>query len=104
MPRGPGVPKRPAPDTKRKPLQFWIPRVRLIFSAEDPVNFAQRVAEAFELRRKTEILLRYHLYIDCMPTDGVPNLTPETIDRIVNWAKGVKSINNDSRYDNSNLL
>ena len=81
---------------KQKPLVFWIPRIRLMFCAEDPVNFAERVFKAYELRRNTEILLRYHLYVDCMPTDGVPSLNSETVERIIKWAKGIKSIQNNS--------
>ena len=39
--------------------QYWIPRVRLMFTAEDPEVFAKRVADAFRKRRNTESLLRY---------------------------------------------
>ena len=39
--------------------QYWIPRVRLMFAAEDPEIFAKRVADAFRKRRNTESLLRY---------------------------------------------
>lgn len=98
MPRGATAPKRLPSEGKRKPVGTWLPRIRLMFCAEDPITFAQRVVDAFELRRKTEILLRYHLYVDCMPTDGVPNLTPEMVERIVKWAKGLKQSSKDSRY------
>ncbi len=98
MPRGPDAASKQKIESKGKPVNFWIPRIRLMFCAEDPVTFAQRVHTAYELRRKTEILLRYHLYIDCMPTDGVPNITPEMLERITKWAKGPKSVKNDSRY------
>ena len=37
---------------------YMIPRIRLMFYAEDPVVFADRVKEAFEARKKTEALLR----------------------------------------------
>lgn len=45
---------------KEKPsdIQYWVPRVRLMFLAEDPVVFADRVSTAYESRRKTEALLR----------------------------------------------
>ncbi|XP_077969677.1 dynein axonemal heavy chain 1-like isoform X2 [Styela clava] len=49
--------------------QYWIPRVRLMFRAEDPHVFAHRVAEAYRLRKHTEGLIRYNLYVDCMPLD-----------------------------------
>ena len=68
-----------------------------MFCAEDPVNFARRVVDAFELRRKTEVLLRYHLYIDCMPTDGVPDISAQSLRRIIKWSKGSKMSSNDLR-------
>ena len=97
MPRGPGAPKKPKTEYKRTAPRFWIPRIRLMFCAEDPLVFSQRVYSAYMARRKTEILLRYHLYIDCMPTDDVTSISPEMLDRIVKWAKGTKSIKNDER-------
>lgn len=48
-------------------IQYWVPRIRLMFSAEDPLVFAERVSSAYKLRQETEALLRYHLYVDCMP-------------------------------------
>ena len=38
---------------------YAIPRIRLMFLAEDPNIFVARVKEAFEERQKTEALLRY---------------------------------------------
>merc|ERR1711962_25575 len=35
---------------------YMIPRIRLMFYAEDPVVFADRLKEAFEARKKTEAL------------------------------------------------
>ena len=29
-------------------IHYWVPRVRLMFAAEDPTMFAQRVAHAHE--------------------------------------------------------
>ena len=37
----------------------WIPRIRLMFCAEDPMAFADRVANAYNLRLQTEALLRW---------------------------------------------
>ena len=90
--------KSSSSELNKKPVQFWVPRIRLMFCAEDPVNFAHRVVDAFELRRKTEILLRYHLYIDCMPTEGVSSITPEALKRITRWSKTAKIATNDARY------
>ena len=64
----------------------WIPRIRLMFCAEDPTVFADRVTDAYNLRLQTEALLRYHLYIDCMPVDGVAELETCSLDRMIEWA------------------
>jgi dynein heavy chain len=36
------------------PVQYWVPRVRLMFAAEDPQTFAQRVANAFWQRKENK--------------------------------------------------
>ena len=43
-------------------IHYWIPRVRLMFAAEDPTHFAQRVANAYCLREKTEAILRFIIH------------------------------------------
>lgn len=85
---------------KKKPKkyiksQFNVPRIRLLFAAEDPAVFAERVARAFALRRETEALLRYNLYIDCMPMDGVPRLDQTSIDRMISWARDTRTLRKD---------
>ena len=37
---------------------YAIPRIRLLFMAENPHIFVARIKEAFELRKKTEALIR----------------------------------------------
>ncbi|NWW95122.1 DYH1 protein, partial [Rhynochetos jubatus] len=69
----------------RAPLlscQYWVPRVCLLFLAEDPQVFAQRVVSAHSLRKKTEALLLYHLYVDCMPTDGLNSISEKSLQRM----------------------
>ena len=77
------------------PTQYWIPRVRLMFRAEDPEIFAKRVSEAFYKRRHIEALLRYNLYIDCMPMDGVGELDQASLKRMIEWAKGAPALAKD---------
>ena len=77
------------------PGQYWVPRIRLMFSAEDPRMFAERVANAFAFRRQTEALLRYHLYIDCMPMEGVGELDQASLKRMTDWAKGAPQLAKD---------
>ncbi|XP_070190635.1 dynein axonemal heavy chain 1-like isoform X2 [Littorina saxatilis] len=84
-----------SPDGKRKdlPNQYWIPRIRMMFLAEDPRVFAERVAEAYECRRISEAELRYHLYVDCMPMDGVGELDQASLRRMLEWAQSAPGIN-----------
>ncbi|NWX92741.1 DYH1 protein, partial [Nothoprocta pentlandii] len=64
------------------PCQYWVSRVCLLFLAEDPRVFAQRVVSANSLRKKTQALLLYHLYVDCMPTDGLNSISEESLGRM----------------------
>lgn len=45
----------------------WIPRIRLLFIAEDPRVFVERIKFALRWRESTEALILYHLSVDCMP-------------------------------------
>ena len=42
-----------------KSIVYAVPRIRLLFMAENPDIFVARVKEAFEMRKKTEALIRY---------------------------------------------
>ena len=90
-----------APPKKKKAklstIQFWIPRIRLLFCGEDPVVFAERVAKAYELRQETEALIRYNLYVDCMPMDGVVKLDPGSLKSMEHWAKSTRTLKNDKK-------
>ena len=63
-----------------------------MFRAEDPRLFAERIADAFAARRQTEALLRYHLYVDCMPMEGVGELDQASLKRMTDWAKGAPQL------------
>ena len=39
-------------------IMYWIPRIHLLFSAEDPQVFSQRIVQAIQDRRLTEAHLR----------------------------------------------
>eukprot|EP00729_Bicosta_minor_P023578 gene23578-31403_t len=47
-----------------------VPRVYLMFAAEDPRNFAKRVAAAHKYRADTEAAVMYSLTVDCIPAHG----------------------------------
>ncbi|KAJ8395762.1 hypothetical protein AAFF_G00029990 [Aldrovandia affinis] len=60
-----------------EPGQYWVPRVRLIFSAEDPCPFVHRVLAAQRWREKIEARMFYTLSVDCMPVPrDCPSLDP----------------------------
>ncbi|XP_037386166.1 dynein axonemal heavy chain 1 isoform X5 [Talpa occidentalis] len=73
----------------RPPLllcQYWVPRIQLLFCAEDPRVFTQRVVEAHALRKNTEALLLYNLYLDCMPSEGQRVISEQSLSKIKQWA------------------
>ena len=80
-----------------------LPRVRLYFLAEDPFRFAKRVAEAYGLRRRTESSLRYNLFVDSMPTEEIPPLTVEQINRVLGFALNSKRLR-EKLMDTSQLI
>lgn len=67
--------------------QYWIPRIQLMFLAEDPQIFAKRVATAFKCRQEHESALRYNLYLDCMPNEGIGELSSAVLKRMTFLAK-----------------
>uniref|UniRef100_A0A8D2LKP1 Uncharacterized protein n=1 Tax=Varanus komodoensis TaxID=61221 RepID=A0A8D2LKP1_VARKO len=68
------------------PCQYWVPRVRLLFLAEDPCVFAGRVISANNLRKKTQALLLYNMYVDCMPVDGLQNIEEKSLQQMKQMA------------------
>eukprot|EP00118_Oscarella_pearsei_P012540 m.93002 g.93002 ORF g.93002 m.93002 type:complete len:4173 (+) comp36767_c0_seq9:102-12620(+) len=86
-------------DEKEGGESFEVPRIRLLFAAEDPDNFADRVESAFRSRAKTEALLRYNLYVDCMPTDGVQILDQDALKRMKKLAKSTVTLEKSDELD-----
>jgi len=67
-----------------------------MFLAEDPFAFAKRVATAFKSRESTYEFLRYHLFVDSMPVDGMPLVSPEQLNRIMTLALNTKKMREKS--------
>lgn len=63
-----------------------LPRVDLCFDGEDPRIYSARVGFAHKAREEAGLLLRYHLYVDCMPTDDMPGLAAQQITRVLTSA------------------
>lgn len=67
--------------------KHWVPRIRLLFSAEDPRVFVKRIQFALRWREDTEALLLYHLSVDCMPIwRGTQSLCCDSLQRIKRYA------------------
>lgn len=65
----------------------WIPRIRLLFIAEDPRVFVERIKFALRWRESTEALILYHLSVDCMPKwDKAPVLDATMLGKIKKYA------------------
>ncbi|KAK4475605.1 hypothetical protein MN116_000880 [Schistosoma mekongi] len=80
--------------------QYWIPRIQVMFLAEDPHIFAKRVATAFKSRQQHESALKYNLYLDCMPNEGIGELSNAVLKRMIFLAKGgAYSIKSGKRLD-----
>ncbi|XP_048258404.1 dynein axonemal heavy chain 1-like isoform X3 [Haliotis rufescens] len=79
--------------------QFWVPRIRLMLMAEDPQIYAIRVSQAYEARKLCEAELRYNLYIDCMPMDGVGELDQASLKRMIEWARSAPGLARDKHVE-----
>ncbi|KAK5644094.1 hypothetical protein RI129_007939 [Pyrocoelia pectoralis] len=61
---------------------FKIPRIYLMFKAEDPIVFANRIKSALDLRNRTENTIRYEFYLDCMLLTGTYELDEASLNYI----------------------
>ena len=80
-----------------------LTRLQVCFNSEDPKNFARRIAFAYGQRKIAQALIRYNLYIDCMPIDGVGQLDSEQINRIVGRALNTLQLKHNE-FDTNQLL
>ncbi|KAK3252700.1 hypothetical protein CYMTET_38016 [Cymbomonas tetramitiformis] len=83
--------------------QVIISRLHLYFLAEDPFMYVRRLTEAYQLRDWVESMLRYNFLIDCMPTDDLPQLTNEQVNRMTESAVNTKPVL-DKFMDTTHLI
>lgn len=69
-----------------------MPRIGVCFKAEDPFVFAKRVGHAHSSRDRAQAALRYNLAVDCMPTEDIPPLSSEQINRMLGFALNTKKL------------
>lgn len=75
--------KSPETDSFIAGSKYWIPRIRLLFCAEDPRVFVERVRFALRYREETEALIFYHFSVDCMPISRkTPSLNTDSLQSI----------------------
>ncbi|KAJ0068510.1 hypothetical protein NL108_008914, partial [Boleophthalmus pectinirostris] len=78
--------QKKTPLTGEKPYvtgsRYWVPRIRLLFKAEDPRIFVQRIKNALHLRDNAEALVLYNLSVDCMPICEGTSLDSSCLQRI----------------------
>lgn len=55
----------------------------------------------FSTRQTTEALLRYHLYVDCMPVGGMEGMSGEEMERITRIASSSCHTAKSDRYSGS---
>jgi hypothetical protein len=67
-------------------------RLSILFDTEDPFRFVSRVVAAHAARAEAEALLRYNLYIDCMPSDDTPEVGAEQASRIIAGAQNTAAL------------
>ena len=81
----------------------WLPRMYVCFQAEDPFQFVKRFVETHVERSKSELQLCYDFYVDNMPTEDIPLLTNEQVNRILVYALNSKKLK-DKLMDTSQLI
>ncbi|OMJ85153.1 hypothetical protein SteCoe_13621 [Stentor coeruleus] len=81
-----------------------VPKINLLFLAEDPYVFAKRVAEAHRQRQVAENMIKYNFFIDNMPTEEIHTLDSDQKIRLVTKATNVKYMNKSINPENSPLV
>ncbi|XP_023309976.1 dynein heavy chain 1, axonemal-like [Anoplophora glabripennis] len=62
---------------------FELPRLRVMFKAEDPANFARRIWEAIVVRFETENKIRYDFFLDCLCLSDTASLSRVQMEKIL---------------------
>ncbi|CAD7086286.1 unnamed protein product [Hermetia illucens] len=66
---------------------YKIPRIYLMFTAENPQEFVKRIRYAVDLRDKCERTLKFEVIVDCLQLTGLPKLQPAMLKRMYKLAK-----------------
>lgn len=82
---------------------FWVPRVQLCFTGEDPSVYAARFAAAQAGLAAADARLAFELCVDSMPVEDVPQLTTEQVNRVLAWALNTQKLQ-EKLMDTSSLI
>lgn len=75
-----------------------LDRMFICFDAEDPVVYCEHLRDAIRRKSETGATTALNLYVDCMPMDGLNELTSEQTSRIMESA-----VNTDIMRQNEHL-
>ena len=79
------------PETRRyfvrtiyPPIIFaWLSKLYVLMDGEDPRVHCERLKDAIIRRHEVENIMRYNLYIDCLPTDRVKGISSSYLKKIL---------------------
>jgi dynein heavy chain, axonemal len=92
-------------DDDGRPKMSLRPRLRVLFDAEDPIVFAERLLFAERARRRAKEKMRHEIFVDCMPNEDVTTLRPEMRRRIADLAKATcKSLRSLSHSEARSMI
>ena len=75
----------------------WLSRLSVMFLAEDPTVYVQRLVKASKQRERAVLWVKYILCCDSMPTDELPEVDPEIIERITFLGTNIRSLPAEDR-------
>ncbi|ODM98022.1 Dynein heavy chain 1, axonemal [Orchesella cincta] len=70
----------------------WVSKVYLCFDAEDPNKHGLRIKDAIKRRIEMENVMRYNLYVDCLPMYDFPTLEESAFEKIIQKVKTTSNI------------
>lgn len=76
-----------------------LPRIYVLFDAEDPRHFVKRFKHAYQTRIYADSLIKYNYYIENMPSTGITELDHEKINRILILTQNTKALRGKSSAD-----
>jgi hypothetical protein len=86
-----------------QPSTMTVPRLHVCFLAESPATFAQRFMDAHQQAQQALQRMQYQLFLESMPTDDIPLLTAEQVNRMLAYALNSKKLK-DKLMDTSPLI